>query len=268
MPQPPQNLKDIQSLVQIISDLRGPDGCPWDKAQSHQTLAPYAIEEVHELVEALESADSLHICEELGDVLFQVVLHAQLAAEKNQFNFSDVICGIASKIVRRHPHVFAGQKVTGIDEIFKNWDEIKKLEKQNQPKKTKTIDVPESLPALQRAFAIGEKTNKLNFDWKEISGVIQQLKAEITELEMAIEEPPSAQKTDHLRHELGDVLFSAAQVARHLQHEPESCLREGNRRFLKRFEMMLSLKKITAEEFKKLAASEKENLWSAAKKEC
>lgn len=267
MPQPPENLKDIQSLIQIISDLRGPQGCPWDKEQTHQTLAPYAIEEVHELVEALEASDSDHICEELGDVLFQVVLHSQLAAEKKQFSMSDVIFGIASKIVRRHPHVFANEPVTGIEEVFKNWDEIKRLEKLNTPKKVKTIDVPEGLPALQRAYEIGEKTQKLNFDWAEVPAVLNQLKDEIHELELAMAEPVSDQQNAHLRHELGDVLFSAAQLARHLKLEPETCLREGNRRFLKRFESMIKIGKVTADEFKMLSTNEKENLWNAAKKE-
>ena len=268
MPQPPKNLKDIQSLIQIIADLRGPDGCPWDKEQTHQSLAPYAIEEVHELVEALESTDENHMCEELGDVLFQVVLHSQLASERNAFTMNDVVFSIASKIVRRHPHVFSDLKVSGIDEIFKNWDEIKKLEKKQSPKKMKVIDVPEGLPALQRAHKIGEKTGKLNFDWLKIPDVLRQLKAEITELEEAMAEPHSEEKQKHLQHEIGDVLFSAAQLSRHLQLEPESSLREANRRFLKRFETMLILGKINADEFKNLSSESKEKLWNDAKKEC
>ena len=268
MPQPPKNLKDIQSLVQIIADLRGPNGCPWDKEQTHQTLAPYAIEEVHELAEALESADDSYMCEELGDVLFQVVIHSQLASERGAFSFEDVILSIASKIVRRHPHVFSDKKVSGTDEVLKNWDEIKKLEKLNRPKKEKTIDVPESLPALQRAHKIGEKTEKLNFDWLKINDVLQQLKAEIIELEEAMAEPTSEIKQKHLNHEIGDVLFSAAQLSRHLDLEPESSLREANRRFIRRFEMMLQLGKVNSEQFKNLSSKTKENLWIDAKKEC
>lgn len=268
MPQPPKNLKDIYSLIQIIADLRGPDGCPWDKEQTHQSLAPYAIEEVFELAEALESKDENHICEELGDVLFQVVLHSQMAAERDAFTFNDVILSIASKIVRRHPHVFSDLKVSGTDEILKNWEEIKDLEKKQSGKKVKVIDVPEGLPALQRAHKIGEKTGKLNFDWLEISDVLWQLKAEITELEEAMAEPKSEEKQKHLEHEIGDVLFSAAQLSRHLNLDPESSLREANRRFLKRFETMLILGKINSDEFKKLLPEEKEKLWIDAKKEC
>ncbi len=266
MPEAPGNLKDIHALQQLIADLRGPDGCPWDRDQSHKTLAPYAIEEVHELVEAIEKNDATHMCEELGDVLFQVVLHSQLAFEQNLFSLPDVIESISKKIVRRHPHVFSDLKVSGLDEIHANWEAIKKIEKKDRP--PKLFDIPEGLPALQRAFKIGEKTQKLNFDWLEIKSVLQQLKAEIAELEEAMTELNSVKKTEHLQHEIGDVLFSAAQVARHLEIEPESSLREANRRFLKRFEKMLEVGKVTTEQFKNLTTADKENLWKIAKKEC
>ena len=202
----------------------------------------------------------------LGDVLFQVVIHSQLAAEQNKFSLADVIESISKKIIRRHPHVFSGLKVSGLEDIHANWEAIKKLEKKDRPQKI--IDVPEGLPALQRAFKIGQKTEKLNFDWLEIKGVIQQLKSEIIELEQALDEVDSVEKTQHLQHEIGDVLFSAAQVARHLDIEPESSLREANRRFVRRFEKMLEVGKVTAGQFKILSQPEKENLWKIAKKEC
>ncbi len=268
MPQSPKDLKDLNSLVQIIADLRGPEGCPWDLEQNHLTLAPYAIEEVHELVEAIEQKDDQHMCEELGDVLFQVVLHSRLAEERKKFDLSSVIESISKKIIRRHPHVFAGLKITDKQDVLVNWDEIKKLEKANlPPKKAKSIDVPESLPALQRAFKIGEKTKSLGFDWNEVKVVISQLKSEIAELEEALSEIPGNFKNQHIHHEMGDVLFSAAQVARHLEIEPESSLREANRRFLGRFEKMLRLGNISAEQFTQLSSLEKESLWSDAKKE-
>lgn len=268
MPQPPKDLKDLKSLVQIIADLRGVDGCPWDIQQNHQTLACYAIEEVHELVEAIEQHDDPHMCEELGDVLFQVVLHSQLAKERNKFDLSNVIESISEKIIRRHPHVFAGLKIENKNDILTNWDEIKKQEKLKLPPKSKKlIDVPESLPALQRAFKIGEKTKTVGFDWTEVKSVISQLKAEMTELEQAMEEDVSPTQVAHVIHEMGDVLFSAAQVARHLEIEPEGCLREANRRFLGRFEKMIQLGKHSLEEFSRLSPPEKESLWNAAKKE-
>ncbi|MFZ3231376.1 MAG: nucleoside triphosphate pyrophosphohydrolase [Pseudobdellovibrio sp.] len=266
MPQPPSNLKDFKSLLQIISDLRGPDGCPWDLEQTHQSLAAYAIEEVHELVEAIEQNDDSHMCEELGDVLFQVVLHAQMAEERNKFNLSDVIESISSKVVRRHPHVFSGLKVSNNQEIIANWDQIKKEEALLKPKKSKLIDIPDSLPALQRSYKIGEKTATFNFDWTEVRDVLQQLKAEIVELEQAMDETVSPESFLHVEHEMGDVLFSAAQLSRHLKIEPESVLREANRRFLKRFAKMVELSGVPSEKFKNLLPEEKQNFWSAAKK--
>lgn len=263
MPQAPETLNKFESLLQIIKDLRGPDGCPWDKEQDQVTLAPYAIEEVHEMVEAIESGNDTHICEELGDVLFQVVLHSAIAEERKAFNINDVIESIASKIVRRHPHVFADTKVANSAEVIKNWAEIKKQEKKNKPAKNELFDVPASLSALQRAHKIGEKTEKYNFDWSEPKQVLAQLKSEITELEQAMQE----NEMPNIKHELGDVLFSAAQLARHLHTEPESDLREANRRFIGRFEKMISYVK-SIDEFVNLSSNEKELLWTRAKQEC
>ena len=262
MPQPPETLNSFEALLQVIRDLRGPEGCPWDKEQNQLTLTPYAIEEVHELVEAIESGDDRHICEELGDVLFQVVLHAQLSKERGAFTISEVIEAITTKIVRRHPHVFANTKVSGRDEVLTNWEEIKRLEKKDKPPKNGVFDVPPGLPALQRAHKIGEKTANMNFDWADAAPVLAQLKAEIAELEVAIAE----QNLEHISHELGDVLFSAAQLARHLDCEPESALREANRRFSGRFEKMVGYAG-SLEKFIKLSSVEKELLWSRAKQQ-
>lgn len=267
MPQPPKNLKEFNSLLQIIADLRGPEGCPWDRDQTHQSLAPYAIEEVHEFVEAAEKFDDAHMCEELGDVLFQVVLHAQLAAERKKFTIDDVIQSISEKIVRRHPHVFANLKIKDNDEILKNWDDIKREEKKAKNVKPKLIDIPEGLPALQRSLKIGEKTEKVNFDWTHVKDVLKQLKDEITELEEAMEESVSPESFSHMTHEMGDILFSAAQLSRHLNIEPETSLREANRRFLVRFEKMIELSKVTMSEFKDLPPQEKERLWGESKKQ-
>ena len=129
MPEAPATLNTFESLNQVISALRGPGGCPWDQEQTHRSLAPYAIEEVFEMAEAIESGDDQHMCEELGDVLFQVILHSSMAAERNAFNIYDVIEGINSKVVRRHPHVFSNIQVNGTEDVLKNWDEIKKQEK-------------------------------------------------------------------------------------------------------------------------------------------
>ncbi len=263
MPQAPKTLNEFDSLVQVLRDLRGPGGCPWDQEQTHLTLTPYLIEEVYEAVEALESEVDQDICEELGDVLFQVVLHAQLANERKAFTIADVIEGIVSKIVRRHPHVFSDTKVADSAEVLKNWDEIKRQEKKGKPQKPKTFSVPAELPALQTAGKIGEKTKKFKFDWNETSQVLAQLKAEISELEEAMLDN-SPDRQEKLKHELGDVLFSAAQVARHLNVEPETSLRAANTRFTGRFEKMLQLCG-GLEKFISLDSSEKELLWKKVK---
>jgi tetrapyrrole methylase family protein/MazG family protein len=263
MPQPPKTLNQFDSLIQVLRDLRGPEGCPWDREQDHQSLAPYAIEEVFELAEALESGVDEDMCEELGDVLFQVVLHAQLANERNAFNISDVIESIVSKIVRRHPHVFSDTKVNSAEDVLKNWEEIKRQEKKDKKQKPAVFNVPVELPALQRAHKIGEKTKKYKFDWNEASQVLEQLKSEVAELEEAMKSS-SPEKQNEIEHELGDVLFSAAQLGRHLDVEPESSLRKANTRFAGRFEKMLELCG-GLESFVKLDSTAKEDLWRRVK---
>ncbi len=267
MPTPPKNLNEFSSLVQLIKDLRGPDGCEWDRKQTHLSLAPYAIEETYEMIEALESADDKEFCEELGDVLFQVVIHAQLANERKAFDMNDVIQSINEKLVRRHPHVFADTKVGGTDDIIKNWELIKAEEKKSKKKKSAVFNIPKGLPALQAAEKIGGKTNAYKFDWSKISDVVTQLKSEIAELEDVLQNDPK--NSQHLIHEMGDVLFSAAQVARHLSIEPESALRQANQRFSGRFLAMLSECDCSIEgdleKFISLSNDEKEKLWKIVK---
>lgn len=263
MPTPPKNLNEFSSLIQLMRDLRGPDGCPWDKEQTHLTLAPYAIEETFEMVEALEKQDDSEFCEELGDVLFQVVLHAQLAAERKAFTITDVITSISEKIVRRHPHVFSEVTVSGTEEVLKNWDAIKAKEKAGKIKPV--FSMPKGLPALPTAEKIGSKTEKLKFDWSEAKQVLAQLKSEIAELEEEMNR--AEQNTKDIDHEMGDVLFSAAQLARHLKLDAESALRRANLRFQKRFNFMLSNSENNIEKFTNLSSEEKEQLWIKAKKE-
>lgn len=305
MPKGPENLKDIResvhALVGIVADLRGPNGCPWDKEQNHRSLARYAIEESHEMVEALEEREAFREAmdpgkttlkntapaelqninrfafltnkfkDELGDVLFQVVLHSQLAAEEGAFTFDDVVASLSEKLVRRHPHVFGDVKVNGTEDVFKNWELIKKAEKEARGEKGALISVPASLPALQRAFAIGEKTNKLKFDWEGPTDVWLKVEEEFSELQEAMDNDVMSE----IEHELGDLLFSLAQLARHYELDPEQVLRTANSRFLGRFEKMVAyyrekeaatnnvdeaLKKFSA-----LSTEEKEKFWQAIK---
>ncbi|MBX3039339.1 MAG: nucleoside triphosphate pyrophosphohydrolase [Bdellovibrionaceae bacterium] len=261
MPQPPKDLRNLDSLIQIVADLRGPQGCPWDKEQTHQSLAPYAVEEVAELVEAIESGEDRQTKEELGDVLFQVVLHSQLAQERGAFGFMDVLETLNEKMVRRHPHVFSDVIAKDTQEVWKNWEELKKKEKAEKPAAKRILDAPLHLPALQRAAKIGHRTNKLKFDWENAEQVLEKVREEFDELDEAIEE----KSTKALIHEMGDVLFSLAQLSRHLGLDPEQCLREGNRRFENRFETMMTLANEKNLTWSELGNDQKELLWHEAK---
>lgn len=265
MSQVPTNLRHISSLVEIVAKLRGPDGCPWDKEQTHESLTQYAIEETHELVEALEAPahknkDSL-IKEELGDVLFQVILHSQLAAERGAFTIEDVIAGISEKLIRRHPHVFADTKVADTAEVIQNWEKIKKEEKNQQQKDSAfALNVP-PLPALQRAYKIGKRTEKLHFDWPDLEGVLLKVDEEIAELREALD----SENDREIEHELGDVLFSLAQLARHLHLEPEQILRKANSRFESRFHLMVEMATSDGQDWGHLSLEQKEVYWQKAK---
>lgn len=261
MPIPPKNLNEFSALLQLMRDLRGPDGCPWDKEQTHLSLAPYAIEETFEMVEALEKQDDAEFCEELGDVLFQVVLHAQLASERGAFTIDDVVRAIGEKIVRRHPHVFSDVNVTSSEDVIRNWNEIKAKEKAGKIKPL--FSIPKGLPALPTSEKIGTKTEKLKFDWTSAREVLAQLKSEIAELEEEMDR--SVIDNGSLDHEMGDVLFTAAQLARHLKLDAESSLRRTNLRFQKRFNYMLAECGNDIDRFTALSSEEKESLWMRAK---
>lgn len=258
MPKAPVSLEKFDSLMKIVAELRGPEGCPWDKEQDHKSLAPYAVEEIYELVEALELEDDKKLKEELGDVLFQVVLHSQLASERKAFTIQDVLSTLNEKMVRRHPHVFSDTQVANIDEVWKNWEKIKKTEKDP---KSKPIDIPETIPALQRAYKIGVKTQKMGFDWSNPSDVLEKVKEELREVEVELQQ----KNLKLLDQEIGDLLFSVAQLARHCGFEPEQTLRSANRKFLNRFEAMYRICEKKGHSFENLSSAEKENLWIEVK---
>lgn len=267
MAQIPSNLRQIESLVEIVAQLRGPQGCPWDKEQTHQSLTQYAIEETHELVEVLESAENAQkdskMKEELGDVLFQVVLHAQLAQERGAFSFSDVVASISEKLIRRHPHVFSDTEVADTDEVIRNWEAIKKAEKNASGESQKySLNVP-PLPALQKAYKIGLRTDKFKFDWENAEGAMLKVEEEYAELQEALDDD----NHEEIEHELGDLFFSLAQLARHLEMEPEQVLRKANRRFEDRFNKMVELCTADQKDWGGLSLDEKEIYWQKAKAE-
>lgn len=257
----------FQKILDIVSQLRGPNGCPWDKEQTHQSLAKFAIEEAYELAETLDELNYPLMQEELGDYLFQVILHAQIASEENHFSLLEVLTTLNDKMIRRHPHVFSNEKAETSEQVLKNWELIKKAEKNGQ--KQKILNVPVQIPALQRAFKIGEKTNKLKFDWENANQVWIKVEEEIQELKnvMDSENQISEEKfKKELSHELGDVLFSLAQLARHYDLDPEQTLRQANRRFETRFETMNELIEKDLKNLASLDNASKEAYWQQAKK--
>ena len=259
MPKAPENLREFAGLIKVVESLRGPDGCPWDKEQTHATLTRFAIEEAHELAEAIDSGDMDEIRDELGDVLLQVVLHSEIARQDGRFDIHDVVQAIGEKMVRRHPHVFGDTKAETSEVVLKNWAEIKAAEKGGQAKPL--FDVPKNMPALLRAVKIGEKTKKVDFDWDNPTQCWEKVSEELKELQDAVKiGDKSADEA-----ELGDLLFSLAQWARHSAIDPEQALRKTNISFEERFIKMQQLVKDAQRDWNNLSAADKEMFWKKAK---
>jgi tetrapyrrole methylase family protein / MazG family protein len=220
----------LVELVRVMARLRGPGGCPWDAEQTHASLARHLLEETHELLAAIDTGDRDAIRDELGDVLLQVVFHAQIAAEEGAFDVDDVAQGLIDKLVRRHPHVFGEVEVSGAEEVLVNWEKIKAIEKGSDARDLED-DIPDSLPALARASKVQRRAAGFGFDWRTRETAIAKLREELAELEAAAT-PQEAEV------ELGDVLFAAAAVARRLGVDPESALRRTTTRFAQRYETM------------------------------
>lgn len=231
-PRPPSaSLPPIVRLVRIMAILRSPQGCPWDHKQTLQTLKNHLVEESHEVLDAIDSGDRAKLCDELGDLLLQVVFQAQLCAEEGAFTFDDVANAIVEKLIRRHPHVFGDVSVNGADEVLRNWEEIKKTEKGGEPRSA-LEGVPKSLPALHRAHLIQKRAARVGFDWKDAGGPLDKLDEEIAELR----EAARAGDEVRIRDELGDLLFSLVNVSRFLGHNPEETLHESVGKFTRRFQ--------------------------------
>jgi MazG family protein len=254
-------MREFDELVEIMQHLRGPEGCPWDREQSHETLAPCLIEEAYELVEALEAQRPQYLCEELGDVLLQVVFHAQLAAERGEFDMHDVAQRIVDKLYHRHPHVFGTTEVSGSDEVLYNWETLKHAEYVEEPRQSVLDGIPRALPALQRAQKLQRRASRSGFDWEEVSGPRAKLDEELTELDEAL----AAGDTAAIRHEIGDVLASVANLCRFLDVDAEGALREGNRRFEARFRQVEAGAKAQGRELSDMTLAEMDGLWDAAK---
>jgi ATP diphosphatase len=270
----PDSAALFAEAVSIMARLRGPGGCAWDREQTFDTIRKYTLEESYEVFDAIERRNWPDLCEELGDLLLQVLFYAQMASEPGYFTIADVITGLNRKLVRRHPHVFgdaasaaAGNAVVStletenIDssQVLRNWEAIKRAEK-TQPLASALDGIPRSLPALLEAGKLGSRAHKSGFDWPDVEGIFAKLEEETAELRRAIDSPSPA--PEEVVSEVGDMLFTLVNLARHLKVEPEFALRHTNAKFRRRFAAMEAA---SPQPLEALSAAQLESLWSQAK---
>jgi len=222
---------NMQDLLEIMKLLRSPGGCPWDAQQTHESIKKNLIEETYEVIEAINKDDKVLLCEELGDLLMQVVFHAQMEQEAGVFDFDAVADGICKKLIERHPHVFGQVEISGVDDVLTNWNVIKMKTKKQKTTTDSMLSVPRELPALMRATKLQKKAADVGFDWSDVSGALDKLEEEISELRQAISKGDS----ENTAEELGDVLFSAVNVPRFIKADAEEALTSASDKFLARF---------------------------------
>lgn len=251
----------VDDLVEIMRILRSENGCPWDREQTHASIRRSFIEETYEVIEAINKEDSHLLCEELGDVLMQVVFHAQIEAEKQVFDFSDVADGVCKKLIERHPHVFGDVEVQSADDVLVNWDKIKSETKQRKTTADKMQSVPRELPALLRADKIQSQAAKVGFDWDTPDGALQKISEEQAELLAAVQ----ADDRENMFEEIGDLLFSVVNTARKLQIDPEEALTAATDKFQARFTKVESTAKLRGIAMAQTPLEELDRLWDEAK---
>lgn len=258
----------LPDLLDIMAKLRTPGtGCPWDLKQTHESLLNYLIEESYEFIDAVENKDLPNMKEELGDVLLQVVFHAQLAKERGDFDFAEVVQILSDKLVRRHPHVFGELKLDGAAAVEKKWDELKKEEKGEQAvaQEGGLGRMPRHLPALIKAEKIQKRASQIGFDWPDYKGPMDKIREELEELRVeAVAEHPDA---DRLESEFGDLLFAAVNVGRFFKLDPEKALARANRKFMDRYAAMEKLAEAEGQAIKGMSLSEMDAYWDKAKKQ-
>jgi len=253
--------EQLEALLGLMSALRDPvGGCPWDREQTFETIAPYTIEEAYEVADAIARADLDRLRDELGDLLFQVVFHARMAEERGEFDFADVAEGIREKLVRRHPHVF-GTASRDQAALRVSWEAQKAHERAARGASGVLADVPAALPALTRAAKLGNRAARVGFDWDAAAGVRTKIDEELAELDGAV----AAGRQDQIAEELGDLLFTVANWARHLDVDAEEALRAASLKFERRFECMETLAQRAQLRLETLSAAQWEQLWSDAK---
>jgi len=252
----PEDLSQFTTLIDIIARLRAPDGCPWDKKQTHASLRKNLLEECYEVLEALDEGNSDKLCDELGDLLMQVVLHTQIATEAGEFELGDVVNSITTKLIHRHPHIFGSKKVKDAEEVALNWEVLKQEERGGT---SMLASMPKQMPALGYSQEIQRRVAQVDFDWEDIDGVIEKLTEEVSELKQADSQERKAQ-------EFGDLLFTLANIARRLGIDSEAALREANQRFYRRFTYMEEVCRQRGLNFGELSFDDQNALWEEAKR--
>ncbi|MDQ0418277.1 tetrapyrrole methylase family protein/MazG family protein [Croceifilum oryzae] len=252
--------RQFDYLVEIIETLRGPDGCPWDRKQTHESLRPYLIEEAYEAIEAINNGDEDSLADELGDVLLQVLLHAQIGRDEGTFDIRDVIENLSEKMIRRHPHVFGKTKVTDSEQVVSNWQEIKKQERGEYAQEDESVlsGVPKEYPTILKSFEMQKKAAKLGFDWDSVDGVLAKVREEL-------EEVVQAQSQEEREEELGDLLFSLGSLARWLQVDPEQALIRANQKFLYRFSYLEKKASELGQPIQEISMEQLDAWWNEAK---
>ncbi|MDH7481659.1 MAG: nucleoside triphosphate pyrophosphohydrolase [Armatimonadota bacterium] len=251
----------FEKLVSIMAKLRAPDGCPWDREQTHQTLKKYLLEETYEVLEAIDAGNMAELKTELGDLMLQILFHAQIAAEKGVFNIKDVLEAISEKLIRRHPHVFGDAKVACAEEVLHRWEEIKACEPGYEKRKSILDGVPKTLPALARAMEISKRAAGAGFEWPDMHAVLEKVREEISELENEIQ----IGNKERIADEIGDLLFTVVNVARWAKVDPEDALRRMIDRFIERFKQIEEVAQSSGRQLSQMSIEEMDAIWDRAK---
>ena len=270
--------RKFEELVKVVAKLRSPKGCPWDRQQTHTTLKPYMVEEVYEALEAIDSGDSKKLCEELGDMLLHIVMHANMAKEKKKFEIGDVIDSISAKMIARHPHVFGSKKARSVAEVWQRWEEQKQKEIAEKGEKHKSIlsSIPNSLPALYRADKVQRRAARVGFDWDSVAGAWDKVYEEEEEIhsilkKSVIRNPKSETNskfkiTKKIREEIGDLLFAVVNVARKLNIDAEESLQAAVSKFTRRFRGIEEHAKKKGVSLTNMSLKEMDRVWEKIKK--
>ena len=260
-------------LLQVMAKLRGDNGCMWDREQTHESIKRNLVEEAYEAVDSIEEKDYQELKEELGDIMLQVVFHSRIAEDNGEFEIADVLRTIIKKLVRRHPHVFAGTVVQNSNEVLSNWEDIKRMERQDKSRKggrqgqdsdSMFSNIPRILPALHFAYEIQNRAARLGFDWEGPQGVIEKIREEASELEKELEDPENSKVSE----EIGDMFFTIVNLSRHTGIDSEEALKDTCRKFIARFDFMERYAIEKGLDFKSLSLGQKDVLWEIAKKNC